>query len=554
MAVTEYIGPLVGPVFADPAEWTPTRSYEALTIVLHEGNSYTARQDVPIGVQITNENYWLETGNYNAQLEQYRRDVLRVMGIVSSKAFAFNNVKEMQASTYLEKGSICRTNGFYSINDGGSAWYIITDKGTPNGMDILQLKNNLVAILSITDSVMIEQFGCTSESSATENPAIIQRAIQFANDNNIKLYGAGNTYNINADMTFENANIDFGMSVISGVNNLLTFKQSDVTNLQCRNATIITSGSDFTLQNIHFLNWSGTALNLGPGTYTRNIRNIYYKQETNRNFKNNIALEINCTDTFIDGIFGTGMSTGIKYAGNNCNITNVQLWTSINNGNFEGSKWLDSNGSNLTISNSIVDSFESVIFCEAKFLYICLNNCSVIHNNAMFPEKTITLFNNNCNFVNGTLLVNLNGFAAANSKCYIGGWNLVKIQTINGNLSDKFIIRKEDITLPENVSIGDNDYVTINEGKLILQLNVSYNSIKPLTSLQIPIPLVGLKYFQKFNTNCPATVTLTPDTNNTQTGAVNCYINNNGIYVTPVNEAKGFFNFTLNAEFLNTVL
>lgn len=75
MAVTEYIGPLVGPVFADPAEWTPTRSYEALTIVLNEGNSYTARQDVPIGVQITNENYWLETGNYNAQVEQYRREV-----------------------------------------------------------------------------------------------------------------------------------------------------------------------------------------------------------------------------------------------------------------------------------------------------------------------------------------------------------------------------------------------------------------------------------------------------------------------------------------------
>lgn len=77
MAVTEYIGPLVGPVFADPAEWTSTRSYEALTIVLNEGNSYTARQDVPIGVALTNTRYWLETGNYNAQVEQYRKSVLR---------------------------------------------------------------------------------------------------------------------------------------------------------------------------------------------------------------------------------------------------------------------------------------------------------------------------------------------------------------------------------------------------------------------------------------------------------------------------------------------
>ena len=79
MAVTEYIGPLVGPVFADPAEWTSTRSYEALTVVLHEGNSYTARQDVPIGVQLDNEKYWLETGNYNAQVEQYRLEVHKIV-------------------------------------------------------------------------------------------------------------------------------------------------------------------------------------------------------------------------------------------------------------------------------------------------------------------------------------------------------------------------------------------------------------------------------------------------------------------------------------------
>lgn len=75
MAVREYIGARYVPIFADPAEWNDTRNYEPLTIVLHAGNSYTSRQYVPAGIAISNEDYWLETGNYNAQVEAYRNEV-----------------------------------------------------------------------------------------------------------------------------------------------------------------------------------------------------------------------------------------------------------------------------------------------------------------------------------------------------------------------------------------------------------------------------------------------------------------------------------------------
>lgn len=66
------------PVFADPAEWSSANSYEALTIVLHEGNSYTSKQAVPVGIDISNETFWALTGNYNAQVEQYRQEVKEV--------------------------------------------------------------------------------------------------------------------------------------------------------------------------------------------------------------------------------------------------------------------------------------------------------------------------------------------------------------------------------------------------------------------------------------------------------------------------------------------
>ena len=73
--VRQYIGARYVPLFADPAEWDNTRTYEPLTIVLHQGNSYTSRQFVPLGIDITNNDYWALTGNYNAQVEAYRQEV-----------------------------------------------------------------------------------------------------------------------------------------------------------------------------------------------------------------------------------------------------------------------------------------------------------------------------------------------------------------------------------------------------------------------------------------------------------------------------------------------
>lgn len=84
--VREYIGARYVPVFADPAEWDDTRGYEPLTIVLHQGNSFTSTQYVPTGVDIGNTEYWLETGNWNAQIEAYREEVRRFDGRIEQNA------------------------------------------------------------------------------------------------------------------------------------------------------------------------------------------------------------------------------------------------------------------------------------------------------------------------------------------------------------------------------------------------------------------------------------------------------------------------------------
>lgn len=82
---SQYIGSRYVPIFADPIEWDKSKAYESLTIVVHEGESYTSRCNVGPGIDITNTTYWAKTGAYNAILEQYRNEV----GDLSSQVTSF---------------------------------------------------------------------------------------------------------------------------------------------------------------------------------------------------------------------------------------------------------------------------------------------------------------------------------------------------------------------------------------------------------------------------------------------------------------------------------
>lgn len=68
-----YIGARYVPLIM--GAYNATQAYEPLSIVLYEGASYTSKQAVPAGVSPTNDEYWALTGNYNAQVEQYRTEV-----------------------------------------------------------------------------------------------------------------------------------------------------------------------------------------------------------------------------------------------------------------------------------------------------------------------------------------------------------------------------------------------------------------------------------------------------------------------------------------------
>lgn len=80
--VRQYIGARYVPKFyensAGTSEWRSGVIYEPLTIVTWNGNSYTSKKAVPaeIGDPSSNPSYWVATGNYNQQVEDYRQEVL----------------------------------------------------------------------------------------------------------------------------------------------------------------------------------------------------------------------------------------------------------------------------------------------------------------------------------------------------------------------------------------------------------------------------------------------------------------------------------------------
>lgn len=59
-------------------EWNKALQYEALSVVTYMGNSFTSKVPVPANVEINNTDYWVNTGQYNAQVEEYRKETAQV--------------------------------------------------------------------------------------------------------------------------------------------------------------------------------------------------------------------------------------------------------------------------------------------------------------------------------------------------------------------------------------------------------------------------------------------------------------------------------------------
>lgn len=105
-------------------EWNKALRYEALSIVTYAGNSFTSKIPVPANIDIRNETYWVNTGNYNAQVEAYRTETAQLKTDLNNEITNRKNA---------DKDNILWIGDSYSVN---------YNHKLPNGVrDMLNAKN-----------------------------------------------------------------------------------------------------------------------------------------------------------------------------------------------------------------------------------------------------------------------------------------------------------------------------------------------------------------------------------------------------------------------------
>lgn len=127
MRVTQYIGARYVPLFYvnsdGTTEWREGVEYEALTIVTWNNNSYTSRKPVPVNVGSPSDNpeYWVQTGNYNAQI-----------GIINNKVNYMYPIVEQ-----AEKGFFSATPDQYYQESDGEDWAPAITRALADGAQIM---------------------------------------------------------------------------------------------------------------------------------------------------------------------------------------------------------------------------------------------------------------------------------------------------------------------------------------------------------------------------------------------------------------------------------
>ena len=128
-------------------EWDKQETYEGLSIVTYQGTSYTSKKRVPVGIDILNEEFWAVTGNYNAQVEQYRQEVKSFDGRIKEN----KELSQSAINDLMSRGVNVLTNG-------------VTGDGVTDDTEVIKdlIRNNSVVIVPIppvkyriTDEIVI---------------------------------------------------------------------------------------------------------------------------------------------------------------------------------------------------------------------------------------------------------------------------------------------------------------------------------------------------------------------------------------------------------------
>lgn len=269
----------------------------------------------------------------------------------------FDTIDDLKNATNLIDGSYARTLGYYEINDGGTAIYKITDNADdPNDMTIIEIQNNLYAILIYDKSfINVKQLGVHGDGE-TNDLTIVNNIMNLA-DNSSVLYFPDGEYIFNAPLNIEKT---------------ITIQGNSLTN---------NSGTKFIFNNTNGLVLKNSYINIKNINITGTNRNTS-AIDLNNNIYGIIGIVNQYTDEYTNG--GTNVE--------NCNIHGFNTGIAIFSTRVTEDKW---SGAYRTFKNCIVSYNEIGYLIKDGATYNSIIGGSISSNNkhGIFAE-TDTYYQN----------------------------------------------------------------------------------------------------------------------------------------------------------------
>ena len=150
-----------------------------------------------------------------------QKDVHELREDIDDFIYGFDTVAQMKAATNLKSGDIVRTLGYYAKNDGGSAYYKISNTQPSGYYEILS--NMLCAELVKEQSMNVKQFGAYGDNLHDDTTAITQ-CLAFARSHNLPVYVPAGEYIVSDEF-----NVNFAINIYGEGRATSKIKQTEPT-------------------------------------------------------------------------------------------------------------------------------------------------------------------------------------------------------------------------------------------------------------------------------------------------------------------------------------
>ena len=164
-------------------EWDKKNQYEGLSIVTHQGNSYTSKKRVPVGIDILNEEFWVVTGNYNAQVEEYRKEVKDLSTYVDTE------LDKKPDKTYVDTELGKKANKTYvdtELNKKSDITYVDTELGKKSDVTYVDTELDKKSDVTYVDSELDKKTDLITEEVNYYIPDDYQSLQSAINDIKLK--------------------------------------------------------------------------------------------------------------------------------------------------------------------------------------------------------------------------------------------------------------------------------------------------------------------------------------------------------------------------------